>query len=739
MLPVFRVAGYVAAKATGWPRQADNPTTPHNQTQRKVGQMAEQAIGDSPETAPATPAETPRWLDDLRPGAEGEGFFEKNLRHSLMFIKRPSDRLLVTFDNLSNVNDDSVLREPWAYKFASDGGYSHLGVMAHVSDWYRDADLIRRFEGLVAQGFFEGHERVVFAGVSMGGYASLVFSSLVPGAHVVAINPQSTLDPDLVPWETRYENGQRQDWTLPLGDGAALTHGAGRVNIFYDPYFELDQQHVDRFNGDNMRIFKCWFSNHKTAVFLRKIGALKAVMTHCIMDELTEPEFYRLYRERRNLPWYRGTLSNYFRETGREAMADNFDKAFRRRLRKRKRRLEEEAGFDVPEAKAPKVKAKAKPEVIPDPPKPEVMADIAKQPKIKGAKPPKDGPMARIVAPANPGQTVPAKPTGQSRVIVTTMKNEGPFMLEWVAYNRLIGFTDFMIYTNDCDDGTDLIAKRLAEMGLAQHRKNPFKAGGSPQRGALKAAKKEELVQKADWLICADCDEFLNVRVGKGRLDDLFAAVGEADAISVCWKLMGNSGRTDYCEDFVIEQFDRGCGELEFPNYRALGMKTLVRNNDRFEKLRIHRPAFHLDRGDVAWVDGGGKPMPDLYLQQGWKAYDGFAHDYVRLHHYAVRSVDSFLVKRDRGRTNHVGDDQGITYWSNMNYNSERDTSIHARLPGLRKEMAKLLKDPELARLHKGATEWHRGKIEDLRKREGWDAFRDQIKGINAAPELQEG
>ena len=688
-------------------------------TQRKVDKMAEQATGDSPET--------PRWLDDLRPGAEGEGFFEKNLRHSLMFIKRPSDRLLVTFDNLSNVNDDSVMREPWAYKFASDGGYSHLGVMAHVSDWYRDGDLIRRFQGLVAQGFFEGYERVVFAGVSMGGYASLAFSSLVPGAHVVAINPQSTLDPDLVPWETRYENGQRQDWTLPLADGAALTVGAGRVNVFYDPFFELDQLHVDRFHGDNIRIFKCWFSNHKTAVFLRKIGALKAVMTHCIMDELTAPEFYRLYRERRYLPWYRGALSNYFREKGRETLADNFDKSFRRRLRKQKRRLEEA------EAETPIAALATAPQAAPSS---AVAADIAAQPKIKGAKAEHD---THIVAPANPGGKAPAQQGAGSRVIVTTMKNEGPFMLEWVAYNRLIGFTDFLIYTNDCDDGTDLIAKRLDEMGLAQHRQNVFKSGGSPQRSALRDARKQEIVQNADWLICADCDEFLNVRVGKGQLDDLFAAVGEADAISVCWKLMGNSGRVDYCEDFVIEQFDHGCGELEFPNYRALGMKTLVRNNDRFDKLRIHRPSFHLDRGDVAWVDGGGQPMPDLYLDQGWKAYDGFAHDYARLHHYAVRSVDSFLVKRDRGRTNHVGDDQGITYWSNMNYNSEADTSIHARLPGLRRELDTLLQDPELARLHKGAVDWHRGKIEDLRQREGWDAFRDQIRVINAAPELQEG
>ncbi len=687
--------------------------------------MAQQAADDSPQT--------PRWLDDLRPGVEGEGFVEKNLRHSLMFVKRRSDRLLVTFDNLSNVNDDNVQREPWAYKFASDSGFCHLGVMAHVSDWYRDPGLIGRFEGLVAQGFFEGYDRVVFAGVSMGGYAALAFSSLVPGAHVVAINPQSTLDPDLVPWETRYQNGQRQDWTLPLSDGAALTAGAGRVNIFYDPYFGLDQRHVDRFEGDNIRIFKCWFSSHKTAVLLRKIGALKPVMTRCIMDELTEPDFYRLYRARRDLPWYRGALSTYFRDKGRVEFAENFDSAFRRRLRKMKRAAERKAAAQADDAPVAASEPAAGPEA-----KAALRPRTDGHAKIKRAKVPTDGTMARIRVPENAGGKAPGKGLGLQSVIVTTMKNEGPFMLEWVAYNRLIGFTDFLIYTNDCDDGTDLIAQQLEKMGLAQHRQNPLKEGISPQRTALRDSAKQQVAKEADWLLCADCDEFLNIRVGKGRLDDLYAAVGDADAISVCWKLFGNSGRVEYSDTPVIEQFDRALGEAEFPDYRAYGMKTLTRNNARLANLRVHRPMFHLDRGDITWVDGGGKPMPEVYLDHGWKAYDGFSHDYVRLNHYAVRSVDSFLVKRDRGRTNHVDDDQGIAYWTHMNYNRERDTSIHTHLPALGKAMAEMLKDPDLARLHEAAVAWHRAKIAELRQRDGWDSFRDAIIGINPASELQE-
>ncbi len=667
----------------------------------------------------------PRWLDDLRPGSEGEGFLEKYLRHSLMFVRRPVNRLLVTFDNLSNVGDSSVEREPWAFKYAQDVNISHLGVMAHVSDWYRDAELIERMQKLAADGFFDGYDRVIFAGVSMGGYAAIAFASLVPGAHVISVNPQSTLDPDLVPWETRYENGQRQDWTLPLPDASRLTAGLGPVNIFYDPYHTLDQQHVDRFQGDNIRVFSCWFSNHKTAVFLRKIDALKPVMGHCIFDELTPSAFYRLYRARRYLPWYRGSLSSYFREKGRIELGMRIDKAFRRRFRRKQRA---EAVAAPVSAEAPVAAA--------------VEVVSATDGQIKNLRrPAQEEPKARIVAPIGAGGTAPTEVAGKGmgrRVIVTTMKNEGPFMLEWVAYNRAIGFTDFLIYTNDCDDNTDGIAQRLQEMGIAQHRENKIKKGGSPQRTALNVSRAEPLVQNAEWLICADCDEFLNVRVGKGRLDDLFAAVGDADAISVCWKLFGNSGRLAYDDGLVTEQFDRCVGEDEYPNFRARGMKTLVRRSERFEKLRIHRPAFRLDRGDVKWVDGGGRPMPDGYLEGGWKTHETFTHDLARLHHYAVRSVESFLVKRDRGRTNHVGDDQGVNYWSTMNYNAARDTSIHARLPALRAEMARLLKDPELAKLHKGACDWHRGKIAELMKRDGWDAFRAKISAINAVSELEE-
>ncbi|MEL6427490.1 MAG: glycosyltransferase family 2 protein, partial [Pseudomonadota bacterium] len=54
-------------------------------------------------------------------------------------------------------------------------------------------------------------------------------------------------------------------------------------------------------------------------------------------------------------------------------------------------------------------------------------------------------------------------------LIVTTMRNEGPYILEWLAHHRAVGFTDFLVFSNDCDDGTDALLDRLHELGQIVH------------------------------------------------------------------------------------------------------------------------------------------------------------------------------------------------------------------------------------------------------------------------------
>ncbi len=321
---------------------------------------------------------------------------------------------------------------------------------------------------------------------------------------------------------------------------------------------------------------------------------------------------------------------------------------------------------------------------------------------------------------------------------VTTMKNEAPFMLEWVAHNQAIGYGSFLIFTNDCDDGTDDIARRLEELGIASHVDNNDRPIGrnqspvSPQRHALRNATSHERYKDADWVICCDCDEFLNLRKGN-TLPDLVKMSGPADAISVAWRLFGNGFRRHYEDVPILEQFFYTSPEEGYGNYRGAGLKTLFRNNGSFHRMGVHRPNVDPKKAPdpekpyahVKWRDAGGNLFDGD--QVGWRRWHGFSHEFARMHHYAIRSCDSFLVKRDRGRTNHVRLDQGRDYFDSMNTNQFRDDTILRLVPGMLEARAKLMSDPVLKELHDQGVAWHRAKIEDIKSREDWGEFIDMV------------
>ena len=78
---------------------------------------------------------------------------------------------------------------------------------------------------------------------------------------------------------------------------------------------------------------------------------------------------------------------------------------------------------------------------------------------------------------------------------LSTMKDEGPYVVEWVAHHLAIGFTQVMVYTNDCSDGTDTILKRLEALDIGvYHRENVIPEGMKPHPSMLKLAADEELV-----------------------------------------------------------------------------------------------------------------------------------------------------------------------------------------------------------------------------------------------------
>lgn len=320
-------------------------------------------------------------------------------------------------------------------------------------------------------------------------------------------------------------------------------------------------------------------------------------------------------------------------------------------------------------------------------------------------------------------------------LVISAMKNEGPFILEWIAYHLSIGVTDFLIYTNDCSDGTNEILDRLQELGHVTRFDNPYKKdkGQKPQRGALNHAIEQDICKSADWVMCIDNDEFINVHTGDGTLKALFEACNYPNVISMTWKLFGNGGVHAYEDRFIAEQFTKAAPEFLPKPRLGWGFKTMFRTSAPYGKLGVHRPLMPDESriDEVRWVNGSGRKMPEMLLtNNGWRSTKrSIGYSMVTLNHYVLRSADSYLVKRDRGRINHVDQDQGLDYWVARDYAMDEDDTILKHLPRARAKFNELMADPVLAEYHEKAVRWHRDKIAELKARPDYLMLYQKITG----------
>jgi len=304
---------------------------------------------------------------------------------------------------------------------------------------------------------------------------------------------------------------------------------------------------------------------------------------------------------------------------------------------------------------------------------------------------------------------------------VLTLRNEAAFLLEWLAHHRTVGFTDFLVFSNDCDDGTDALLDRLQSLGHLTHIRNPGPHEGGVQWAALKRADSHPLVAQADWILPLDIDEFVNIHTGNHRLNDLLAALPDASAITLTWRLFGNAGVVRYADTPVCEQFTQAAPRVLHWPWRAAMFKTLYRNDGAYRKLGVHRPRSpdKARLGAVRWFDGAGRDLDERFKRQ--QIFSPFGRDnyaLAQLNHYPLGAMESYILKRDRGRAVHDGDALGMSYWVERNWAEEEDRSISALAPARAAELRALKGDAALAELHETAVIWRKARFGSLMRQE---------------------
>lgn len=336
----------------------------------------------------------------------------------------------------------------------------------------------------------------------------------------------------------------------------------------------------------------------------------------------------------------------------------------------------------------------------------------------------------------------PVGPDHARILIPTCMKDEGPFILEWLAWHIAAGVTDFVVFTNDISDGSDALLDHLDRRGIVMHLLNPAVVAESTyfQPIALGYAAELRVFKDADYVISMDVDEFVNVHTGAGTLHDLFAAVEPFDALSI-YEL--NHGANDH------EVYERGWLKDLFPAHQSAGpgrhrsrrgVKTITRNSDRLAKVRNHRPDLSEEAPGKVWLDGSGRRIDHFLENPGENGGDcRGGYDLVSLNHFAIRSVESYLIKMFRGDVVKAGKQVSPRYWRMRNDNSSTSVGFDRLNAAARKVHADLFEsDDALMALHEACCRSHEQRIAHLRQLPEYQARIDWIKA-NSWTEPDEG
>jgi hypothetical protein len=250
-----------------------------------------------------------------------DGMFERlGKRHYAAFIEK-TETLLVSFETLQGIPALSSLAQPLGWEMMLDHKWSTLCVASDGDTWFRDKAVYSYFDRLIDDGFFDSFETVVFYGAGPCGYAAAAYSVASPGAHVLAVQPQATLDPRITEWDDRFTDMRRTDFTSRYGYAPDMLDGAQTAFVVYDPRERLDAMHAALFTRANTRKLRLRHMGDALQTDLLEMEQLAPLLLAIAGQSLDDLTFAHMMRARRMHPPYLRNLLNALDADGRETLA----------------------------------------------------------------------------------------------------------------------------------------------------------------------------------------------------------------------------------------------------------------------------------------------------------------------------------------------------------------------------------------------------------------------------------
>lgn len=245
-------------------------------------------------------------------------------------------------------------------------------------------------------------------------------------------------------------------------------------------------------------------------------------------------------------------------------------------------------------------------------------------------------------------------------VAVTMVKDEAPYMVEWVAYYKLMGVTKFYIYDNDSSDNLSEELEPFIRDGLVTliHWPGAIMQVKAFTDGARRCRK------EARWVSFLDIDEFLVPTDPNSHILDIVKGIMNknqyAAGVAVPWLIFGSNHHETRPDGLVLEHYTGRADDSYTFNIKTIANPRLIHSF-----YSPHYPCYLYGAYNIN--------------ENGQRVYSSFDYNkslsLLRIHHYFTKSKEECMQKIAKGIAT-VGNKRTEAIFYERDRNDEKDETM---------------------------------------------------------------
>ncbi len=233
------------------------------------------------------------------------------------------------------------------------------------------------------------------------------------------------------------------------------------------------------------------------------------------------------------------------------------------------------------------------------------------------------------------------KPFDDELSVVAILKNEAPYVREWIEYYRLLGATKFYIYDNDSQDSVKEAISDYIDSGIVVYKYFP----GKYRQNMAYTDAINNYASKTRFMAVVDLDEFIVPIDDKLTLIDVLKNIVRrkpyAAGVTIPWLMYGSSHHKKRPQGLVIDNYLYRAQDSFMLNIKTVFNPRLANgyNNPHYPIYKYG--AFSINENGHIII---GKFDNNKSCKQ------------IRINHYFTKSEEEFRAKVARGSADKTPD-----------------------------------------------------------------------------------